>query len=50
MRRGISYITKRFSKANNRCIKSYDNGKPTKYIMDLDANNLYGWAMIKYLS
>ena len=50
MRRGISYITKRFSKANNRCIKSYDNGKPNKYIMDLDANNLYGWAMIKYLS
>ena len=50
MRRGISYITKRFSKANNKCIKSYDNGKPNKYIMDLDANNLYGWAMIKYLS
>ena len=50
MRRGISYITKRFSKANNKYIKSYDNSKPNKYIMHLDANNLYGWAMIKYLS
>ena len=24
---------------------NYDPGKPIKYIMYLDANNLYGWAM-----
>ena len=46
---GISYIVKRFSKANNKYIKSYDNSKPRKYITYLDANNLYGWAMSQYL-
>ena len=28
---------------------SYDASKPTKYIIYLDANNLYGWAMSKPL-
>ena len=34
---GISYIAKRYTKANN------------KYISYLDKNNLYGWAISKYL-
>ena len=46
MRGGISYIAKRHSRANN---KYYDDKKPSKYIMYLDANNLYGWAMSQYL-
>ena len=46
MRGGISYIAKRFSKANNKHMKCYDDKKPSKYITYLDANNLYGWAMI----
>ena len=29
-------------------MKSY-RSKPTKYIADLDASNLYGWAMSQYL-
>ena len=45
MRRGISYIPKRFSKANNKYMKLYDNSKSSKYITYFDANNLYGWAM-----
>ena len=49
MRGGISYIAKRYSKANNKYMKSYDNSKPSKYITYLDANNLHGWAMIQYL-
>ena len=49
MRRGISYIAKRQSKANNKYMKCYDSGKKNKYITDLDANNLYGWAMSQYL-
>ena len=39
---GISYIAKRYSKANNRYMKSFDNNKPSKYIMYLGANKLYG--------
>ena len=49
MRGGISYIAKRHSKANNKCLKCYDSSKESKYINHLDANNLYGWAMSQYL-
>ena len=49
MRVGISYIAKRFSKENNKYMKSFDNKTPSKYITYLDANNLYGWAMSQYL-
>ena len=45
MRGAISYIAKRFSKANNKYMQSYDNSEQSKYIMYLDENNLYGWAM-----
>ena len=34
----------------NRCtLTLYDDSKPCKYIIYLDANNLYGWAMIQHL-
>ena len=41
LRGGYSYISKRFSEANNKCMKNYDPTKESKYIIDLDANNLY---------
>ena len=46
---GISYIGKRYSKANNKYMKNYDPQKPSKYIEYLDMINLYGWAMSSYL-
>ena len=50
MRGGISCIANRYDKANNRYMKSYDEKAPSKYIMYLDSNNLYGYSMSCYLS
>ena len=41
MRGCISYIAKRYSKENNKCMQSYDDKKSYKYITYIDANNLY---------
>ena len=49
LRRGISYIAKRYAKANNKRMKNYDPAKPLKFIIYLDMNNLYGWTMSRYL-
>ena len=48
MRGGVSYISNRYSKASNKCLKSYDPKQESKHIY-LDANNLYGYAMSKFL-
>ncbi len=45
IRGGISTITKRYAKANNKYIKDYDKDQMSVYIPYLDTNNLYGWAM-----
>ena len=45
LRGGISYIAHRHAEANNKYIRNYDPDKLSSYIMYLDANNLYGWAM-----
>ena len=42
MRGGVSYITNQYGNANNNYMKEYDEKAPSKYIMYLDANNLYG--------
>ena len=42
-------IAKRHSKANNKYMKCHDGNKESKFMMYLDANNLYGWAMSQYL-
>ena len=49
MHGGVSYTASRYGKANNKYMKEYDEKGPSKYIMYLDANNLYGWAMSQYL-
>ena len=49
LRGGISYIAKRYSKANNQYMKNYDPTKPSMYIPYLDMNNLYGRGVSDYL-
>ena len=49
MRGGISYIAKRHSKANNKYMEYYDSSKESKYIIYLDANNLYECAIVQKL-
>ena len=49
VRGGISYISKRYSKVNNKYMRSYDSNEENKFIIYLDANNLYGRAMSRYL-
>ena len=45
----MSCITHRFGQANNKYMRNYNENEPSKYIMYLDANNLYGWAMCQRL-
>ena len=49
LRGGISYIAKRYAKANNKYMNDYDPKKPSTFISYLDMNNLYGWAMSEHL-
>ena len=49
IRGGISCITNLYRKSKNKYMKVYDKNETSKYIMYLDANNLYGWAVSQYL-
>ena len=48
IRDGLSYISNRYSKASNKYLKSYDPKQKSKYIIYLDANNLYGYAKSEF--
>ena len=48
-RNRVSYISNRFSKANQKYLKCYDPKQESRQIICLDANNLYGYAMSKFL-
>ena len=48
-RGGISYISNRSSKDNNKYLESYDPKQESKHIIYLDVNNLYGYVMSKFL-
>ena len=49
IRGSISYAAERYSKSNDKYMKTYDDSKPSKHITYLDANNLFGWATSQYL-
>ena len=45
----ISYISNRYSKANNKYVESHDPKQDSKHIIYVDANNLYVYAMSTFL-
>ena len=49
MRGGVSYISKRYSKANNKYLKSYDTKQESKHMIYFDTNSLNGCAISKFL-
>ncbi len=49
LRGGISTITHRHAKANNKDVPDYDPRQPSSHVTYLDANNLYGRAMSQAL-
>ena len=49
-RGGICCISNRYSKDNNKYLKSYEPKQESKHIIYLETNNLYGFAMSKFLS
>ena len=49
MRGGIRYVSKKYSKANNKYCPDYDKNKPENNIYYHDMNNLNGYAMSEYL-
>ena len=47
IRGGISQATLRYASANNKFMSNYDLKQLSYFLLYLDANNLYGWAMSK---
>ena len=45
----VSYISKRYSQANSKCLKSFLAKQKLNYVIYLDGNNFYGYAMSKFL-
>ena len=49
IRGGICNKVHSYVEANNKYMKNYDKNKESSFLMYVDANTLYGWAMTKKL-
>ena len=50
MKGRVYYISKRCSKSSNRYLKYFEPKQNPNHIIYLDTNNLYGYAMSKFLA
>ena len=48
-RGGISMVTIKYSRANHKRLKTFDETKSSIHNLYLDAGNLYGWSMCQPL-
>ena len=48
-RGGTSYISKRYSKVSNKYLNCYEPKQKSKHNIYLDVNNLFGYAVSKFL-
>ena len=46
---GLTQVVKKYAVANNKYLPDYNKNIKSSYLKYLDANNLYGYAMIKKL-
>ena len=49
IRGGICNKVHSYAEASNKYMKNYDKNKELSFLMYVDSNNLYGWAMNKKL-
>ena len=50
MRGGVWTVSTRYAKGNNPSVGAeYESNRASSYFIYLDANNLYGWAMSRFL-
>ena len=49
IRGGLTQVVRKYAVANNKYLPEYDKNRLSSYLQYLDANNLYGYAMIRKL-
>jgi len=49
IRGGLVQASMRYATANNEQVPDYDDTKPKSWLIYQDCNNLYGYAMCKYM-
>ena len=50
IRGGLTQVVRKYGVANNKYLPDYDKNQKSTYLQYLDANNLYGYAMIKEIT